>query len=230
MGHTTNLLIASLPRKDREHLLAGCKEVDLVLDEELYRPLERMRHIYFPVDSFISLIAQVDDHARLEVTMIGNEGMLGIPLMLGANVASLFALVQGAGPALQMSAATFILEIKGSPPLRRVLDRYAYVLMSQFARTAACTRFHMVPARLARWLLMTQDRAGSDNFQITHEFLAYMLGVRRVSVTKAASELQRQKFIRYRRGDMTILNRSGLEAASCGCYASVKATHDRIMG
>ena len=230
MGHTTNRLIASLPRKDREHLLAGCKEVDLVLGDELCRPSERMRQVYFPVDSFISLVTEVDDHARLEVTMIGNEGMLGIPLMLGVNVASLYAVVQGGGPALQMSAATFLLEIKGSPPLRRVLDHYAYVLMSQFARTAACTRFHLVPARLARWLLMTQDRAGSDRFRITHEFLAYMLGVRRVSVTKAASELQKQKFIHYSRGDMTILNRSGLEAVSCGCYAMVKGTHKRVMG
>jgi len=225
-----NRLLTALPRKDRQHFLAGCEQVQLVFADVLCEPGDPVRHVYFPTGSYISLVSPVDSHASLEVALVGNEGMHGIALVLGVNVSPLHALVQGEGPALRMSAAPFRRELQHSPALQRGLNRYIYVRMSQFAQTAACTRFHVVEERLARWLLMTQDRAFSDELHITHEFLAFMLGVRRVGITKAAGALQKRKLINYSRGTITVLDRPGLEAAACGCYRADKATYDRIMG
>jgi CRP-like cAMP-binding protein len=210
-----------LAHRDPVHLVAGVT---------LTEPGDVARHALFPIDSFISLIAPVDGDGQLEVGLVGNEGMVGTAPILGVPLSPLRALVQGAGRAWQIDAATLASEIERSTALRRVLHRYVYVLLSQVAQTAACTRFHFVEARLARWLLMTRDRAHSNGFHITHEFLAYMLGVRRVGVTRAASALQRRKLIHYTRGNLEILDDLGLEAAACGCYSAGKATYAEVLG
>lgn len=214
----TNRLLDRLPAKERAHLLAACEKVELSFPEILAEPGDLMRHVYFPTNSFISLVAPMGGKDSLEVALAGNEGIYGVPVALGVGVSPVHALVQGAGPAWRMEAAQFRRELVRVPQLRNCIDRYIYVLMSQLSQTAGCNRFHVVEQRVARWLLMTADRSHSSTFHITHELLAYMLGVRRVGITEAASALQARKLISYTRGDMTILDRKGLERASCPCY------------
>lgn len=225
-----NRLLEALPEDDLRQILAGCETVELALGAVLYTPIERPSHAYFPTSGLVALIMPVDGSASLEVGLIGNEGMLGIPLVLGVDVSPVCAVVLGAGSALRMDAALFRRELERSPALRCELDRYVFVHLSQLAQAAACTRFHVVEARLARWLLMSQDRAHADTFRVTQELLALMLGVRRVGVTKAAGSLQNRGLIQYNRGDITVLDRRGLRAASCGCYNADLAAYDRILG
>ncbi len=225
-----NRLLATLPQADSRRILARCDQVELQSHDVLYEAGAPLRHVYFPTSAFISLVTPLDACAGLEVALVGNEGMVGSALLLGVAVSPLNHLVQGAGGALRMDTASFKRELLRCNALRLRLNRYAYVKMHQFAQTAACTRFHMVEARLARWLLMTHDRSASDAFYATHEFLAYMLGVRRVGITRAATALQRQSLIGYSRGHITVLDRRGLEAKSCGCYEAANELYERVLG
>lgn len=224
-----NNLLTALPRKDRQRFLAGCESVELTFAEVLAKPGELIRHVYFPTQSFITVTTQIDEHPSVEVGLVGDEGMLGVTLLLGIETAPLHALVQGSGHALRMTAERFRREVNSSAALHHALQRYLYVVLSQLAQTIACTRFHVVEARLARWLLMTQDRAHADSFHMTHAFLAHILGVRRVGITKAATALQRRKLISYHRGNITVLDREGLLNAACVCYAADKAIYARTI-
>jgi len=221
-----NSLLAALPRKSYLRLAPGLAPVELVFGEVLYEPGDPIRDVYFPTQSLVSLLTVVEGHLALEVGMVGREGMVGVPLVLGADASPVRALVQGAGPALKMNAQRFRNELNASPPLQREVQRYVYAMMVQISQTAGCNRFHVVEARLARWLLMTRDRMRSGHFRMTHEFLSHMLGVRRVGVTEAASALQRRKLIEYSRGSITILDDRGLEAACCSCYQVVNDMHE----
>lgn len=226
-----NVLIAQLPSKDRTRFLAACEEIELRLEDTLNEPGGRVRHVYFPTDGcYISLLTRVDSETSLEVGLVGREGMCGASVMLGTDTSPLRALVQGGGPALRLSVAAFKRELRNSPALQRALNRYLYVLMTQLAQSAACARFHLLEARMARWLLMTQDRAHSNRFRITHAFLAWMLGVRRAGVSEAANALQARNLLAYKRGDMTVLDRPGLEAAACSCYKADQAVYRKMVG
>lgn len=230
MAQAENHLIELLPKAERQPVLAQCEAVQLELSSVLYEVGQPMRHAYFPVDGFISLITQVDEHPGLEVGMVGREGMLGLPLALGVGTAPLRAVVQGAGMAWRMRNSNFRLAMQGSPALQRALLRYTHVCLVQLTIASACLRYHQIGPRLARWLLMSQDRAHAERFHVTQEFLAYMLGVRRVGITVAAGQLQRAGLIRYHRGELSVLDRDGLEAAACSCYqADRKAYQDTLV-
>jgi CRP-like cAMP-binding protein len=224
MAEIPNLLLAALPRKSYAELLPGLTPVVLTFGDVLYEPRQPIDQVYFPGNSMVSLLTLVEDHLALEVGLVGLEGLVGVPLALGVDRSPVRALVQGGGSAMRMNAGALRRALRRSPPLLRGLLRYAHALMSQVTQTAACNRFHVVEARLARWLLMTRDRMCSGEFRMTQDFLSHMLGVRRVGVTEAASALQQRKLIEYNRGAIRILDDRGLEAAACSCYQIVRNT------
>jgi CRP-like cAMP-binding protein len=222
-----NSLLAALPRRDYQRLLAGFEPVTLTFGEVLYEPGQTIRHVYFPSDSLVSLLTLIEGHMALEVGLVGHEGMLGIPVALGINDSPGRALVQGTGIALRMTSARFRSEHRKYGVLHREVNRYIHERIIQITQTAACNRFHPIESRLARWLLMTRDRMGMNHFRLTQELLGNMLGVLRVAVTNAAGDLQQRKLISYSRGEISILDGNGLEAASCRCYRILKNVHDR---
>jgi CRP-like cAMP-binding protein len=227
---SANKLIAALPRRSQEQILASCDQVDLRFAAVVCAEGESLQRVYFPTDSVISLVTTLADGPRLEVGIIGNEGMLGTSVLLGVKVAPQRAIVQGGGSALSMSAAVFRRHCERDRDLRAVMNQYVHVLLEQLSQTAACAAFHPVERRLARWLLMTRQRVGDDRFSLTHEFLAYMLGVRRAGVTHAARSLQARGLIDYRRGAITILDPAGLQKASCACYVRGNLIYRRTLG
>lgn len=225
-----NLLLKGLPRAVRTRLLAACESVELSFGEILARPDQAFPFVYFPCSSFISTMTTVSSHPPLEMGLIGNEGMLGATLALGVEAAPLLAVVQGPGSAWRIASAAFRDELAASPTLHAVINRFIYVQLAQLSQSAACTRFHEVEPRLARWLLMSHDRAHVDHFHLTHQFLAAMLGVQRSAITIAAGSLQRMQLIHYSRGEINILSRKGLEAMACECYGAVIQDYEARFG
>jgi CRP-like cAMP-binding protein len=227
--HRENLLLTPLSEAERRRLIESGERVELRSGSILCRQGERIHHVYFPTGGIISLVAQLDRRPPLEVGLVGAEGAVGIVVALGMSIAPVTAVVQGPGSALRIEAKRFCAELDRSPALRSTISRYLCVFVSQLAAMVSCARFHLVEARLARWLLMTRDRVASDDFHLTQEFMAYMLGVRRVGVTRAAGVLRARRFVSYRRGNINILDVRGLERASCSCYATARATYARLM-
>lgn len=228
--YQANRVLAAIPAHEYRRLRAGLELVDLKFSTVLYLPGKPIKYVYFPINCLISLLTAVDKRRSLEVGMVGNEGMAGMPFILGMGVSGVRAIVQGEGSALRMPSATFRKEFDRNPSLQDALFRYTYALMAQISQTAACNRFHEAEARLCRWLLMTRDRVGSDEFPLTHEFLAHMLGMRREGVTEAATTLKKRKLITYSRGKIQILDVRGLKKSACSCYQIVKVVFRRAQG
>jgi CRP-like cAMP-binding protein len=224
-----NQLLQLLTSEDRAAVLAVCEMVPLTPLEVLCEAGEPTRHVFFPTEGSVSLMAQIAGPGSLQVGLVGSEGMVGVQQSLGVATAPLRAQVQDPGRAWRMRTADFEGQYQRSETLRRVLQHYIHVLMCQLAASAACLRSHLIGARLARWLLMCQDRAASDHFTVTHETLALVLGVRRVSVTRAAGQLQRDGIITYTRGRLCVSDRHGLEAAACSCYAADRKVYAELL-
>lgn len=224
-----NRLLDDLPSEDRRSILNICTLVDLHFGQVIYEKKCIIQEVYFPVTANISKVVQVDKHPPIGLVQIGNEGMLGATLILGAKAAPLRAVVQGPGSALRMNATNFLLALREKQSLQLAIGRYLYVLLEQLSQTVACSRFHDVESRLVRWLLLTHDRAHGDHFHLTHQTLADMLGVLRSAVTIAAGNLQQHNLISYSRGEINIIDRAGLEAISCECYEKLVVDYKRLI-
>ena len=224
-----NYLLANLPNNELKNLVTKYEHIQLAYAEVLTNRDETIDFVYFPIDCIISLVAPLEDSREMEITMIGNEGMLGITLILGVHNAPFSALVQKAGSAIRMSASLFLKCLETSPCLTQNMNRYLCVSFSQLVQAAICNRFHFVQERLARLLLMIRDRAHSDSFYITQDLLAHMLGVRRVGVTKAALALQNKNLIGYSRGNVVIYDIVGLKNEACPCYVADNNIYSRIL-
>lgn len=223
-----NLLIERLPRKERSRLLDNCERVELVSEEVLCESDQDLEYVYFPETCAIVLVTLLANHEPLGITLIGNEGMLGLVQVLGDDSPPLIgAWVQNSGTTLRMKAHQFRKQLRSSPGLVLSLNHHLNSLIGQMSQSLGCAHFHQIEPRLARWLLMTQDRVHSNQFHLTHNQLANILGVRRSGVTIAAGILQNKQLISYNRGDITVLDRKGLEAAACECYCIIKASLNR---
>jgi CRP-like cAMP-binding protein len=222
-------LLDSLPAAVRDGLLPALEPVTLGLGDVIYEPGRPMSHIYFPTTAIVSLIYTMEEGATAEMGLVGNEGVAGIALFMGGDTTPNQAVVQVAGGALKMRATALLDEFRRGGPFQLMLLRYTQALITQISQTAVCNRLHPIDKRLCRWLLLARDRLPSDEFHMTQDFIAHMLGVRREGVTAAAHQLQAAGLIRYSRGHITILDRQRLEAASCECYRVVKNEFDRLL-
>jgi hypothetical protein len=228
---TVNRLLSALPVRDRRRIVAACEPVELCALEQLGAFGAPMRALYFPTGAHLSLrMPPGSGSAGFEVLQVGHEGMVGTAALLGVATFGLQHCVHGGGSALRMSAATLRRELGPGSALRLRLSRYAHVVMYQMAQNAGCARFHRVEQRLSRWLLSARDRSETDELFATHGALAGLLGVRRVGVTRAATALQNQGLIRYRRGAITICERAGLLTRSCACYVASVEYYARVLG
>lgn len=224
-----NRLLGSLPRMEYQKLLTKLEETDLNFGSAVYESGDIIRHVYFPTGGIISLLATAGNDSNLEVGVVGREGMIGLPVFMDVKTSHNRAVVEGEGSALRMKATTFKTQCNNGGYLPKLLQRYAHSLMIEPSQSVVCNRYHPITARLARWLLMTRDRMGSEEFQLTQEFLSNMLGVRREGVNKAAGELQRRRLISYSRGLLTIINAKKLEAVACVCYAITRNEYDGFL-
>ena len=210
-------------------MLDHCEPFELVLSAELSTRGKPLSHAHFPIEGFLSLVIDVDSHPPLEVGMVGAEAMLGSELILGLAATPWRAVVQGAGSSWRIGAQELRAQIDAIPALEALLQACLLTRLHQQTLAAACQRYHLIAPRLARWLLMSQDRSRSESFHVTQEFIALMLGVRRVGVTEAASHFQDGGLIAYHRGELTVLNRKALEAAACSCYVAETEIYNRLM-
>jgi CRP-like cAMP-binding protein len=225
-----NRLLAALPAEDLARLWPRLEPVELTVRQVIQAPEEPITAVYFPESGWVSMLALLADGGAAEVGVIGREGMVGLPLLFGADMSSVEGLVQAPGPALRLSAVAFREELEHIPALRTLLLRYALAFQEQVAQTAACNGRHVLEQRLARWLLMAHDRAEGDEFPMTQDFLAMMLCVHRPGVTVAARMLQQAGYIRYGAGHITVADRSGLEEVACECYGTVRRQFERLLG
>ena len=225
-----NRILKALPLEEYERLSTHLEPVSMPLGEILYHPDEPITHVYFPNHGTVSLVSNLEDGTSVEVGMVGNEGMFGVCVFLGSISTPLLAQVQLPGDGLRMRANVLKSEFKKGGQLQDLLLRYTQAFITQIAQTAACNRAHTVEGRLSKWLLMCEDRANSKKLELTHEFIAMMLGARRAGVTEAAGDLRSRGWIDYKRGHLTILDRHGLESVTCECYPLVKKEFARLIG
>jgi len=231
-GHVPNgfnRLLSALPQEFYENMTPFLEKVSLPAREMLYESRKPIAHVYFPVNGVMSMLAEMEPETLVEVATVGNEGMVGLPLFLGATLTPGQAFSQVPGDALRMPADPFRNFIAEPGPLTRILHRYTQALMIQISQGTACNRIHPIEQRCARWLLLTHDRVGADEFSLTQEFLSQMLGVRRATVNHIASKLQASGHLSYSRGRMRILKRRGLESVSCNCYRVIRDEYDRML-
>ncbi len=224
-----NHILNALPPAERERLFPHLRPVKLALGAVLYEPGDTLRHIYFPTDSIVSLLYVLEDGASAEIAVVGNEGAIGVALFMGGETTTNRAIVQSAGCAYRLTGKRLKHEFERHGDMLHILLRYTQALFTQMAQTAVCNRHHSVDQQLCRWLLLSLDRLPSNKLVMTQELIANMLGVRREGVTEAAGKLQKLGVIRYRRGQITVLDRARLEQLSCECYAAVKTETDRLL-
>ena len=224
-----NKMLAALPAKEYQRLANKLEPFELELGKTIYEPNENIKDVYFPNSGIISFLTAIEERSLLEVGIVGNEGMVGLSAFLGITKSPNIAVVRAKGIAWKMKAVDFLNECKENILLLRVVHQYTHLLLTQLSLVGACNRFHPIVKRLTCWLLMTSDRMGTDKFHITQQFISNMLGVRREAVAIAASSLQEKKFISYSRGNLSILNRKGLEAFACKCYAVMKEEEQNYL-
>ena len=224
-----NRLLAALPDAEWARWLPELEPVDMPLGRVLYESGGKLTHVYFPTTSIVSLLYTTEDGGSAEIAMVGNEGIVGISLFMGGESTTSRAVVQSAGKAVRLRAQLLMQEFNRAGPVLHLLLRYTQALLTQMAQTAVCNRHHSLDQQLCRWLLLSIDRRDTDDLATTQELIAQMLGVRREGVTEAAGKLQQAGLIRYRRGHITVLDRPGLEARTCECYAAVKAEYARLL-
>lgn len=225
-----NRLLAALPAEEYQCLVPDLKFVSLSIEQVLYEAGEPIKYVYFPHQAIVSLVSTMEDGSTVEVGLVGNEGMVGVPVFLGGNTTTNRAFVQVADGCTRIEAGRLKAEFNRGGALQSLLLHYTQALLTQASQTAACNRLHTVEERLARWLLTVSDRIQSDQFLLTQEFIAQMLGTRRSGVTVAAGTLSQAGLLRYTRGKITIIDRESLESTACECYGVIKDEFARLLG